>query len=110
MADEHARPEYEVFWDDLAADLKDPEFLQEYVRQSVRMSTGKPAPCPFCGLADGFHEWECSDKVALPAGKSLPLSSDQKRLMANICRNCGAPYDQPAIAPCRNPHHTAEQS
>lgn len=27
------------FWDDLAKDLKDPEFLREYVRESVRIAT-----------------------------------------------------------------------
>ena len=28
-----------AFWDDLAEDLKDPEFLREYVRESVRIET-----------------------------------------------------------------------
>jgi transcriptional regulator with XRE-family HTH domain len=28
-----------IFWDDLAADLEDPEFLREYVSQSVRIAT-----------------------------------------------------------------------
>lgn len=28
-----------AFWDDLAEDLKDPEFLREYVRESVRIQT-----------------------------------------------------------------------
>jgi transcriptional regulator with XRE-family HTH domain len=28
-----------VFWDDLAADLQDPEFLREYVGESVRIAT-----------------------------------------------------------------------
>ncbi|WP_199485382.1 helix-turn-helix domain-containing protein [Actinomadura craniellae] len=28
-----------AFWDDLAADLDDPRFLREYVRESVRVST-----------------------------------------------------------------------
>ena len=28
-----------VFWDDLARDLEDPEFLREYVVESVRIST-----------------------------------------------------------------------
>ncbi len=28
-----------AFWDDLAEDLKDPEFLQDYVRESVRIQT-----------------------------------------------------------------------
>jgi DNA-binding phage protein len=27
------------FWDDLAQDLEDPEFLREYVRESVRIAT-----------------------------------------------------------------------
>ncbi|MGH7910286.1 MAG: helix-turn-helix domain-containing protein [Candidatus Dormibacteraceae bacterium] len=27
------------FWDDLAEDLQDPEFLREYVRESVRIAT-----------------------------------------------------------------------
>jgi DNA-binding phage protein len=27
------------FWDDLAEDLKDPEFLREYVRESIRIAT-----------------------------------------------------------------------
>jgi transcriptional regulator with XRE-family HTH domain len=27
------------FWDDLAEDLKDPEFLREYVRESMRIAT-----------------------------------------------------------------------
>ena len=27
------------FWDDLATDLEDPEFLREYVRESVRIAT-----------------------------------------------------------------------
>lgn len=31
--------EHSVFWDDLAEDLKDPEFLREYVTQSVRIAT-----------------------------------------------------------------------
>ena len=26
-----------LFWEDLAADLQDPEFLREYVRESVRL-------------------------------------------------------------------------
>jgi DNA-binding phage protein len=28
-----------MFWDDLASDLEDPEFLREYVRESVRVAT-----------------------------------------------------------------------
>jgi transcriptional regulator with XRE-family HTH domain len=28
-----------VFWDDLARDLEDPEFLREYVRESIRIAT-----------------------------------------------------------------------
>jgi len=28
-----------VFWDDLASDLEDPEFLREYVAESVRIAT-----------------------------------------------------------------------
>jgi transcriptional regulator with XRE-family HTH domain len=28
-----------VFWDDLAQDLKDPQFLREYVTQSIRIAT-----------------------------------------------------------------------
>lgn len=28
-----------VFWDDLAQDLKDPEFLREYVTESIRIAT-----------------------------------------------------------------------
>jgi transcriptional regulator with XRE-family HTH domain len=28
-----------VFWDDLATDLEDPEFLREYVAESVRIAT-----------------------------------------------------------------------
>jgi len=28
-----------VFWDDLARDLKDPQFLREYVAQSIRIAT-----------------------------------------------------------------------
>jgi DNA-binding phage protein len=28
-----------TFWDDLAEDLRDPEFLREYVRESVRIAT-----------------------------------------------------------------------
>jgi transcriptional regulator with XRE-family HTH domain len=28
-----------VFWDDLAQDLKDPQFLREYVAQSIRIAT-----------------------------------------------------------------------
>jgi transcriptional regulator with XRE-family HTH domain len=28
-----------AFWDDLAEDLKDPEFLREFVRESVRIAT-----------------------------------------------------------------------
>jgi hypothetical protein len=31
-----------VFWSDLAADLEDPEFLREYVRESVRVGTVDP--------------------------------------------------------------------
>ncbi len=31
--------ERSVFWDDLAKDLEDPEFLREYVRESVRIAT-----------------------------------------------------------------------
>ena len=31
--------EHSVFWDDLAEDLKDPQFLREYVAQSVRVAT-----------------------------------------------------------------------
>lgn len=34
MKDEHS-----TFWKDLAEDLKDPEFLREYVRESVRIAT-----------------------------------------------------------------------
>ncbi len=30
---------HSVFWDDLAADLEDPEYLREYVSQSVRIAT-----------------------------------------------------------------------
>jgi DNA-binding phage protein len=30
---------HSVFWDDLAEDLKDPEFLREYVIESVRVAT-----------------------------------------------------------------------
>ena len=28
-----------VFWDDLARDLEDPEFLREYLAQSIRIAT-----------------------------------------------------------------------
>ncbi|HEX2417145.1 MAG TPA: helix-turn-helix transcriptional regulator [Micromonosporaceae bacterium] len=28
-----------VFWDDLASDLEDPEFLREYITESVRIAT-----------------------------------------------------------------------
>ena len=28
-----------VFWDDLASDLQDPEFLREYVAESIRIAT-----------------------------------------------------------------------
>src|ERR1700678_71641 len=28
-----------VFWDDLASDLEDPEFLRQYVAQSIRIAT-----------------------------------------------------------------------
>jgi transcriptional regulator with XRE-family HTH domain len=31
--------ERSVFWDDLANDLKDPQFLREYVAQSIRIAT-----------------------------------------------------------------------
>jgi DNA-binding phage protein len=31
--------ERSVFWDDLAQDLKDPQFLREYVTQSIRIAT-----------------------------------------------------------------------
>jgi DNA-binding phage protein len=31
--------EQSVFWDDLANDLKDPQFLREYVTESVRIAT-----------------------------------------------------------------------
>ena len=31
--------EHSAFWDDLAEDLKDPEFLREYVRESIRIDT-----------------------------------------------------------------------
>src|SRR6201995_2754403 len=31
--------ERSVFWDDLAQDLKDPQFLREYVAQSIRIAT-----------------------------------------------------------------------
>jgi transcriptional regulator with XRE-family HTH domain len=31
--------ERSVFWDDLARDLKDPQFLREYVAQSIRIAT-----------------------------------------------------------------------
>ena len=31
--------ERSAFWDDLAEDLKDPEFLREYVRESIRIET-----------------------------------------------------------------------
>ena len=31
--------EHSVFWDDLAEDLKDPQFLREYVAQSARIAT-----------------------------------------------------------------------
>jgi len=31
--------ERSVFWDDLAQDLKDPQFLREYVAESIRIAT-----------------------------------------------------------------------
>jgi transcriptional regulator with XRE-family HTH domain len=31
--------EQSVFWDDLARDLRDPEFLREYVAESIRIAT-----------------------------------------------------------------------
>lgn len=33
------RAERSVFWDDLAQDLKDPQFLREYVAESIRIAT-----------------------------------------------------------------------
>lgn len=33
------RAERGVFWDDLAQDLKNPQFLREYVAESIRIST-----------------------------------------------------------------------
>lgn len=34
-----ADAEHSVFWDDLTQDLKDPQFLREYVAQSIRIAT-----------------------------------------------------------------------
>ena len=34
-----SKPEYSVFWDDLAEDLKDPEFRRAYEAASVRIVT-----------------------------------------------------------------------
>jgi transcriptional regulator with XRE-family HTH domain len=34
-----AEAERSAFWDDLARDLKDPQFLREYVAQSIRIAT-----------------------------------------------------------------------
>src|SRR6266545_5889824 len=34
-----AMNDHSVFWDDLAEDLDDPEFLREYVSESVRIAT-----------------------------------------------------------------------
>ena len=31
--------EHSMFWDDLAQDLKDPQFLREYVAESIRIGT-----------------------------------------------------------------------
>jgi transcriptional regulator with XRE-family HTH domain len=31
--------EHSVFWDDLVEDLKDPQFLREYVAESIRIAT-----------------------------------------------------------------------
>ena len=33
------KPEYTVFWDDLAEDLKDPEFRSAYETASIRIAT-----------------------------------------------------------------------
>ena len=64
--------------------------------------------CPFCHLTGGFHDEDIhAAVVTIPAGKLLELSSEQKRMRANICRNCGAAYDEPANPPCRNPRHPA---
>lgn len=35
---DHDKSDTSVFWDDLARDLEDPEFLREYVRESVRIA------------------------------------------------------------------------
>jgi len=34
-----AAAEHGIFWDDLARDLEDPQFLREYVAQSIRIAT-----------------------------------------------------------------------
>jgi DNA-binding phage protein len=34
-----ADAEHSMFWDDLSEDLKDPQFLREYVAQSIRIAT-----------------------------------------------------------------------
>ncbi|GAA2574814.1 hypothetical protein GCM10010435_58250 [Winogradskya consettensis] len=39
MAGQELKPEPGAFWDDLAEDLKDPDFLRTYVVESVRIAT-----------------------------------------------------------------------
>lgn len=67
------------------------------------------APCPFCGLTDGFHDEDVHAAIVVPAHLRRPTHSDIRVSAAQRCRNprCEQPFDSPGAGGCRNPRHQA---
>ena len=72
-----------VFWDDLAQDLKDPQFLREYVAQSIRIATidqivneldgaREAAGLSTAGLARAINSEPATVRRLFPAGHVNP--------------------------------------
>lgn len=53
-----------AFWDDLAEDMKDPEFAAEYAKEWLRITSDEahpPEPCQYCSvMADELKECDRS--------------------------------------------------
>ncbi|WP_330185989.1 helix-turn-helix domain-containing protein (plasmid) [Nocardia sp. NBC_01503] len=70
--------EQSVFWDDLAEDLKDPDFLREFVLESVRIKTVDS----ILNMLDQAREQSQLSKAALARAASIEPAAVRRLLSA----------------------------
>lgn len=75
--------------------------MHERPRGVAPVTSSHPAPCPFCGLANGFHDEDVHDRRPCLKEKSLPLRADD----VVLCRACSHPLSSPGDPDCRYPNH-----